>query len=101
VLIVGALGCVSRASLLDVALSGAGPAHCSGGCKLALAGATVFVGWVTHRVICKLASFCVAARIVLATLLTTAVAFFAFLDDTVTALAAGDGWDVLVVGQTV
>lgn len=90
---------VSRAFLGNVAGAGAGAADGIGGCELALVAAAV-VGIIAHGSGLVLAGRGVTAGVVAATLVATTVAVLAGLDDTVSALAAADRHDALVLGET-
>lgn len=61
----------------------------------------VFGGVVADSTGLEFAGSGIAAGIVATALLTTAIAVFAFLDDTVATLLASDGGDAAVVGEAV
>jgi hypothetical protein len=63
--------------------------------------AAVVVGIIANGSVLELAGFGVAAGVVAAGGLTTAVTFFAGFNNTVAALAAAIGDDVAIVGQAV
>jgi hypothetical protein len=89
----------SRALLCDVAFAGTCAADGICGSILAARTAAV-VGIITDSVVLKLASSSVTAGVIAATFSTATVTIFACLHDTVTALAASDGHNTLVVRET-
>ena len=85
---------------MRITSAGTGPADRSIGGKLA-ASATVFVGVIANSAGLELASRWVAAIVVATAFGTTAVAFFARLDNAIAALLAADGRDLPVVRETI
>lgn len=99
-LIRGTVGSITRAGLFRVARTSAGAADASLALELALLITALLVGRITDTPGGELASLGITARIIGAPARATAVTIFAAFNDTVTALAACDSGDVLVVCET-
>lgn len=90
----------ARACFGWIALPSARSTDGSGVCKLARAGTTSFIAWITDRTSVEFASFGIAAGVAGTAIGTTAVTVLAFFDDPVAALVATNGNNAFVIGET-
>jgi hypothetical protein len=90
----------ARASLCRITYTSACTTHRAHASELTLSCAASFVAGIADCTVIELAGGGVAAGVATAAFITTTVAIFSFLDDTVAALITGDSHNTLVIRKT-